>query len=139
MTPNDTADLPVDTKATRRWRFALCLVAALMGAAGVALAAAGSHRGGGEDVRIASEFLLIHATVVIGVAALAASTSRPRAWLVAASVLELGSILFSGDLAMIGLASLRPFPLAAPVGGFGMILGWLLIAYAAAAAIVIRN
>jgi hypothetical protein len=42
-----------------------------MGAAGVALAAASTHGGGGENGQTAAHFLVLHATALIAVAACA--------------------------------------------------------------------
>ena len=120
----------------RRSRAALALFAGLMGASGVGLAAAGAHRGGGEDVRIASDFLLIHAVAILGAVAMSQAARRPGTWIVASAVLGMGSVAFSGDLALIGLASLRPLPMAAPIGGVGLMAGWLAIAYAATTGIM---
>ena len=119
-----------------RSRAGVALLAALMGASGVGLAAAGAHRGGGEDVRIASDFLLIHAATILGAVAVSQGARRPGAWILASVILALGTLAFSGDLALIGLASVRPVPFAAPIGGIGMMLGWLCIAFAATTSIV---
>ena len=102
-----------------------------MGAAGVALAALGAHRPGASDLTTAAYFLLFHAAAVLGCTAASRETARPVAWLGAASVLVVGTLLFSADLGLIGLADARPAPLAAPIGGAGMIMGWLVVAVAA--------
>jgi uncharacterized membrane protein YgdD (TMEM256/DUF423 family) len=55
-------------------------VAALMGAAGVGLAAAGVHSSGGELAERGALFLLIHAAAALAIAAharVAAAESRP--------------------------------------------------------------
>ena len=112
---------------TKRWTSALVVTAGLMGSAGVAIAAAGAHLGGGDPARMAAEFLLIHAGVVLAATSSAVSGSEQTGLLVAATVLALSTSLFSADLALAALGGLRPLPLAAPVGGFGMIAGWLLL------------
>lgn len=119
----DAAPLPGRTRA-------LLAVAGLMGAAGVAAAAAGAHLGGGLMPTVA-EMLLVHAAAVAALAA-AARPGR-RGFDLAAAVLALGAIVFSGDLAARDLLDLRLVPFAAPVGGTAMIAGWLLAAVAAVA------
>jgi uncharacterized membrane protein YgdD (TMEM256/DUF423 family) len=52
------------------------------------------------------------------------------------SALAVGTILFSGDLALLSIWGLKPIPLAAPTGGMGMILGWLWLAATGAIAAV---
>ena len=109
-----------------------------MGAAGVMIAAAGAHGGGGDLSRTAAEFLLIHAGVVVAVTAAARSVFHAGGWivLVAASVLAAGTIAFSADLAILALLTARPFPAAAPIGGLGMVAGWLLIGVGALRALL---
>jgi uncharacterized membrane protein YgdD (TMEM256/DUF423 family) len=108
------------------------LLAALMGGAGVSLWAMAAHRAGGESLVTAAQFLLIHACSVIGLTA-----CRKQGLLhgqitsVAAALLILGTLLFSGDIAMRVLAGGRLFPLAAPLGGSLLILGWLVVALSA--------
>ena len=96
--------------------------AALMGAAGVALAAASAHNGGSDYGRTASEFLILHAAAGLGVAALAGALPR-LVW--AGAGLALGASLFSADLAARAFLGARLFPMAAPTGGSLMILSWL--------------
>jgi uncharacterized membrane protein YgdD (TMEM256/DUF423 family) len=108
------------------------LLAALMGAAGVAFWAMAAHRTGGESLVTAAQFLLIHACSVLGLTA-----CRKQALLhgriasVAAALLILGALLFSGDIAARVLAGGRLFPMAAPLGGSLLILGWLAAAISA--------
>src|SRR6185312_13737679 len=84
---------------------ALLAVAGLAGALGVALAAAGSHRAD-ANLGIAGNFLLFHAPVLLGLSLLVGSRLANLAgWLLAA-----GLAVFAG-----------------PVGGSGLILGWLLV------------
>ena len=111
---------------------ALGALAALMGGAGVALAATAAHRGGGDFGQTAAYFLTLHAAALLGVAALARGfADRPafaRALLVAGGALGLGTILFSADLATRAFSGDRLFPMAAPAGGSLTILGWLALA-----------
>ncbi len=112
----------------RAWSMALSALGALCGAAGVALAAAGAHRSGdGALATTAGDFLLFHAAAVVTLGTRAANS---RLLAVAASVLLLGVTLFAGEIALHALTGLRPLPIAAPVGGGLMILGWLVAAVA---------
>jgi uncharacterized membrane protein YgdD (TMEM256/DUF423 family) len=108
----------------------LALLAALMGAGGVALAAASTHAGGGDFGRTASEFLILHAAALIGVAAYARSaTSAQATWLIiVGGALALGTLLFAGDLSWRAFAGGKLFPFAAPLGGSLMILAWIALA-----------
>jgi len=101
----------------------LVAVAGLSGAAGVGLAAAGTHTGQ-PDLGVAANFLLFHAPALIGIALL----SGNRIATAAGWVLVAGLVLFAGDLVMLTERGASPFPLAAPIGGSLMILGWLLVA-----------
>jgi uncharacterized membrane protein YgdD (TMEM256/DUF423 family) len=109
---------------------ALAAFAGLMGAAGVALAAAAAHAEGGGLAETGALFLILHAGALIGLVAVAAAASREgrRALIVCGFGLGCATVLFSGDLAMRALAGARLFPFAAPIGGTAMLLFWLAIA-----------
>ena len=115
------------------WSAALLTLAGFMGAAGVAIAAAGAHAGG-ANLATAATFLLIHAATISALALHGAG----RLFLLAASVLALGACLFAGDLAVRAWGAARLFPLAAPTGGIFMIVGWLCLSAAALAAAITR-
>src|SRR6202020_257602 len=81
--------------------FILAGVAALMGAAGVALAAAGVHANGGELAQRGVLFLLLHAIAALTISAHArVATPSARALIIVGFVMEAGAILFSAELAM---------------------------------------
>lgn len=108
----------------------LAALAALMGAAGVALAALSTHWEAGEFGRMAAQFLILHAAALLGICAQARSAD-PRtsgALLIAGGGLALGTLLFSGDLTMRAFARMHLFPKAAPTGGSLMILAWIALA-----------
>ena len=114
--------------------FILAGVAALMGAAGVALAAAGVHANG-ELAQRGALFLLLHATAALAIAAHARiAPASARALLIVGFVMEAGAILFSAELAMHVFTGERIFPFAAPIGGTTMILSWIALAVVFAAA-----
>jgi uncharacterized membrane protein YgdD (TMEM256/DUF423 family) len=109
-------------------------LAALMGAAGVALAAASEHAGGGDVGRTAALFLVLHAAAALAIAAHA--RLAPSGVLLAIGfVMEAGTLLFAADLAVRAFTGARLFPFAAPLGGSTMILSWLALAVAFAAAL----
>jgi uncharacterized membrane protein YgdD (TMEM256/DUF423 family) len=110
----------------------LAALAALMGGAGVALAAAAVHLSGGVLAERGAVFLILHAVAALGIAA-HARVKPSRAILAAGFVMEAGASLFAADLAWHAFAGVRLFPFAAPIGGSAMILSWLALAAALAA------
>jgi uncharacterized membrane protein YgdD (TMEM256/DUF423 family) len=115
--------------------FVLAGVAALMGAAGVALAAAGVHASGGELAERGALFLLLHAAAALAIAAHArVATASGRALVTIGFVMEAGATLFSAELAARAFTGDRIFPFAAPIGGSTMMLSWVALAVAFAAA-----
>jgi uncharacterized membrane protein YgdD (TMEM256/DUF423 family) len=101
--------------------------AGIVGALGVAMAAAASHLGK-PDLATAGHFALLHAPALLGLSLFARSrTARAAGW-----VLTAGLLLFAGDLAARDLTGAALFPLAAPLGGLGLIAGWLLVVATAA-------
>ena len=107
---------------------ALIVFAGLMGAAGVALAAAAAHAAPGQGLDAAAWLLLIHAAALPGIAANTPQTlGTASAALVGAGFIA-GCALFSGDVALKVLAGHRLFPMAAPTGGTILILSWLALA-----------
>jgi uncharacterized membrane protein YgdD (TMEM256/DUF423 family) len=118
----------MEPKMTRA-PFLLAGVAALMGAAGVALAAAGVHANGGELAQRGALFLMLHAVAALAIAAHARiAAASARALLIVGFVMEAGAILFSAELAIHVFTGERIFPFAAPLGGTTMILAWLALA-----------
>ena len=108
----------------------LLIYAGLAGAAGVGLAAAGAHGNDMTALTSPAYFLIMHATAAAAIIAVATRAEHPGAFLLAALVLLVGASLFSGDIAARTLWSVRLFPMAAPIGGSTMIIGWLLLSVA---------
>lgn len=106
----------------------LILAGGLAGAAGVALSAASAHGGGGAFAGTISSMLLFHAPAFLTLG-LARDSQRLR--IIGSLVLLAGLALFCLDLAARDLGWTRLFPMAAPLGGSAMILGWLCIAVSA--------
>ncbi len=98
----------------------LILAAGLCGAVGVALAAVAAH-GDAPNAQTASTFLLVHAAAFLSAGLIA--FNPPLRW--AAGVLVAGVVLFSADLVSRDFTDSRLFSMAAPAGGFLMIIGWL--------------
>ena len=113
------------------------LLAGLMGAAGVALAAASAHAAPGAGLDSAGYLLLFHAPAILALvlAHQLGLVLRPLG-LIAAAAFVLGATLFAGDLTLRAFAGGRLFPMAAPTGGLILILGWLLVAAAAVRALI---
>ncbi len=103
----------------------LLALAGVLGAFGVAASAAGSH-GAETNLSTAGTFLIVHAAALIGLSAWRDNRAAPIGGL----VLAVGVILFAGDLTMRARAGTALFPMAAPISGGAMILGWLGVAIA---------
>jgi uncharacterized membrane protein YgdD (TMEM256/DUF423 family) len=107
----------------------LVVLAGLSGLAGVAVSAAAAHSAGGQNLETAGRFLLIHAAVLVGLAALAgAGLVHPTAARAAGWVLLVGVVLFAGDLTVRVWRDTALFPMAAPGGGILLMIGWTLVA-----------
>jgi uncharacterized membrane protein YgdD (TMEM256/DUF423 family) len=66
----------------------------------------------------------------VAIIAAATRAGHPGVFLLAALVLLIGVTLFSGDIAARTLWGVRLFPMAAPIGGSTMIIGWLVLSAA---------
>jgi uncharacterized membrane protein YgdD (TMEM256/DUF423 family) len=114
---------------------AAAALAGLAGASGVGLAAVGAHVSASPLLTTAADFLLIHAVATLALAGLALASPRRGGWfLFAAALFLLGGFLFCGDLSVRALANERLFPMAAPIGGSLLILGWAATTIVAVAA-----
>lgn len=112
------------------------IVAALAGALSVALGALGSHAGGLRNagfLATASQYGLVHAAALLGLAAIAGRFEGFAARLVslAAWLFMAGLLLFSGGLAAAGLTGAAPLVHVVPFGGMAYILGWVALGAAA--------
>jgi uncharacterized membrane protein YgdD (TMEM256/DUF423 family) len=118
----------------------LLVLAGLMGAGGIALAAAGAHAAPNAGLDGAAYMLLFHAAALLGGVALTQQGLlwRPlmlgvlTAWIV-------GAVLFSGDIAMRAFFGHRLFAFAAPTGGIILIAAWLVLAIAAVGTVIHRG
>ena len=117
----------------------LIALAGLMGAAGVALAAASAHAIPGAGLDSSAYILLFHAVAVLGGTALMqhGAPNRPLMLLVLGAWI-VGAALFSGDIALRAFTGHRLFPLAAPSGGMILIAAWLGLTVAAVTGVTSR-
>jgi uncharacterized membrane protein YgdD (TMEM256/DUF423 family) len=110
----------------------LVVLAAAMGAAGVALAAASAHQPDATRLASASSMLLFHASAVLAVVLLVERrVIHMQLGFGAAFGFVIAAALFAGDLTLRQYAGHSLFPMAAPTGGTLLILSWLMIAVAA--------
>ncbi|MGL4974224.1 MAG: DUF423 domain-containing protein [Bosea sp. (in: a-proteobacteria)] len=107
-------------------------LAMLMGLAGVATLASAAHVAASTSLQTAGQMLLFHASLIV-----AATVARRIELLadtlarIAVSVLILGVVLFSGDLALRALRGAKLFAMAAPSGGILIMVGWVGLAFSA--------
>lgn len=102
-------------------------VAGLLGAAGVAAAAASAHLGDA----LFGPLSLVALTQAPALLAFGLSGVRGLPFRAGAMAIGLGALLFCGDLAARQFLGPHLFPFAAPAGGTAMIAGWLLVAVGA--------
>jgi len=100
----------------------------LAGAAGVALAAAASHGGDEHLLGAASTICLAHGPALLALGLYGVPGRMLKA---SAGLLALGALVFAGDLITRHFTGSGLFPGAAPLGGIGMIAGWLAAVFSA--------
>lgn len=108
------------------WRLVLAL-AGVIGATGVMAAAAASHGGVSRNLGAVATICLAHGPALLALAL----AGRGRVLGVAAGLLAIGTLVFVGDLGLREWRGQGLFSGAAPLGGAGMIGGWLAIVVAA--------
>ena len=109
---------------------AMRAVAGVCGFAAVALGAFGAHAlkptltalATAETWHTASLYHLVHAAVLACIA-LARPAARASFWLLAA-----GTVVFCGSLYAFALTGFKSLAMLAPVGGAGLLAGWLCLA-----------
>ncbi len=102
----------------------LMALAGLSGALAVAAGAFGAHGAEGkaaEWLRTGATYQLVHAGAAVAVA----GVPRGRG---AALLMLLGALVFSGTLYAMAFGAPRWLGAITPLGGVGMIAGWLLLA-----------
>lgn len=109
-------------RMSRVWQAAIVL-GGVFGAAGVMAAAGASHAGESRNLAAIAAIGLAHGPTLLAIGL----AGRGRVFAVAAVLLGLGTALFLGDLGFREWQGSALFPGAAPLGGGGMILGWVAI------------
>lgn len=107
------------------------LMAGVSGALGVAFAAMAAHGDYADTLKTCSEILLVHAPALLAVTALLGGKAPKRILFLGGFLILIGLCLFCGDLAQRTFMGSRLFPMAAPIGGASMIIGWILVALVA--------
>ncbi|MFM7084599.1 MAG: DUF423 domain-containing protein [Hyphomicrobium sp.] len=106
--------------------------AGIVGAWGVILAAVAAHLKSDPLIVTASHMFIFHACALLSLAAWnGAYPIKTRIFDYAAYMMLTGVILFGGDLCLRAFYNFTIFHNAAPLGGALIILGWVLISYAA--------
>ncbi len=78
----------------------------------------------------AAHYQLIHAVALLG-AAWVASRAPGRAASFAVGGLAIGALIFAGSLYLMTLTNVRGLGAVTPIGGTGLLLGWLALGLAA--------
>lgn len=109
------------------WRRVALAMAGMLGAVGVVAAAGASHGGDQRNLSAIAAIGLAHGPALLALAL----AGRGRMLGMAAALLATGTVVFVADLGMREWLEHGLFPGAAPLGGVGMIGGWLAIVAAA--------
>ena len=115
-------------------------IAALTGFLGILLGALGAH-GHVHDVistngylaqwQTAAQYHQIHAVVLLLLAFCADGESAAPRFRGAFAAFVAGVLLFSGSLYVLAYSEIKWLGAVTPLGGLGLMLGWLLLAFAA--------
>lgn len=122
--------------AAGSWAFINVALAAVLGAAGVVLAATAAHRVAEPSLATAATFLIVHGAAAIALTAFASGSGAPAGFLASASLMIFAVTLFSGDVAARVLLGDKLFAMAAPLGGSLLIAAWLMAAVSAIVGVV---
>lgn len=115
----------------------ILLLAAILGALTVALGAFGAHglkdiiartEGGADYWHTATQYALVHAAALVGLAGFVARENAWKLLRIATWSWFVGAIVFSGTLMAMALGAPKWLGAVTPVGGLGLLAGWVLIA-----------
>lgn len=119
------------------------ILAALLGASGVAVGAFGAHglastlqaNGRESTFETASRYQMYHALALLAVAwmvsMITAQGGNPTLINVAGGLIFVGTLIFSGSLYVLAIFDLRVMGAVAPIGGLLLIAGWVCLGLAA--------
>lgn len=108
-----------------------CLaISGLTGVFGVVSLALAAHSDGSASLGTAARMLMFHAPVFLGIGVLA-QLRKVLLLPVTALFLFVGLTLFCGDLLSRAFLGSGLFPMAAPIGGMFLIVGWISLALGA--------
>ncbi|MFM1805776.1 MAG: hypothetical protein RL212_35 [Pseudomonadota bacterium] len=109
----------------------------IFGATGVAAGAYGAHALSQQlspyllnVFQTAVLYQLIHALALLGIVALLSQSIASKALLISASLMVVGTVLFSGSLYLLTLSAWR-VGMVTPLGGFMLISAWVSLLIAA--------
>ncbi|WP_255535154.1 DUF423 domain-containing protein [Polynucleobacter sp. AM-26B4] len=109
----------------------------IFGATGVAAGAYGAHALSQQlspyllnVFQTAVLYQLIHALALLGIVALLSQSIASKALLISASLMVVGTVLFSGSLYLLTLSAWR-VGVVTPLGGFMLISAWVSLLIAA--------
>lgn len=119
-------------------RFAI-VSGAILGGLSVAGGAFGAHRlkaaldasGQAGNWETAARYAMVHALALVAVGLLAATRPQTPGLTIAAWCFLIGSLIFSGCLAVLALTGIKVLGAVVPIGGVLLIAGWLALAVAA--------
>jgi uncharacterized membrane protein YgdD (TMEM256/DUF423 family) len=118
---------------TRKWVCACSALSGLTGAGGMILLAASAHLLPDPRFQTAAYLMLLHAVAALALSSFALAVPQRAIWFAgAAGMLLSGSLLFACDMTLRATVGARLFPMAAPLGGSLLILGWIIVALSAA-------
>lgn len=114
------------------------VAAGISGALAVVLGAFGAHAlAGSLDARAldvfetANRYHFFHTLAVLAGALAPAAGARPVPCAVACTLWLCGLVVFSGSLYLVSMAGLSALGMVTPIGGAGLIAGWIALAVAA--------
>lgn len=108
----------------------LLICAGLVGAVGVASAAAASHLAEARNMIALAAICLSHGPALLAIGL----SGQARPVRMAGTLMAFGTIIFAADLAARQWGGHALFPGAAPLGGGAMIMAWLALAVCGALA-----
>jgi uncharacterized membrane protein YgdD (TMEM256/DUF423 family) len=100
------------------------------------LSAANAHLLPDTRLQTAANLMLLHAVAALALCSLALVAPRRGIWIAgAAGMLLSGCLVFACDMTLRAMVGARLFPMAAPLGGSLLILGWIIASLSAGVAL----